>query len=197
MKNRYHKFKDKIVELWQALEAYTGDDLLLRDRALAQLDEYRKACDLQAATPKKDGASVSSVTPKTPGSIATPRGDKVALTARRAPVPLIHSKWGHLDEAAALESLPEPLKNLLHVRNLVQELGAGNKLAMEEQYDKALQAYLKEIPESKEALFEKSLALAFLFRCALGTRERRDLSVVYERVVNDYLVAISTTFTSV
>lgn len=196
-KNRYHKFKDKIVELWQAVEDYTGDDLALRDRTVEQFETYKKACALQATTPKKESGGSSSVThtPKTPSSVVAPRTEKQA--ARRSVIPPIHAKWKHLDEAAALESLPEPLKNLVHIRNLSQELNTGNRLAIEEQYDKALQEYMKEIPEAKEALFEKSLALAFLSRSAQSNKESKDILAVYDRVVTDYLLAISTTLASV
>lgn len=190
-KNRYHKFKDKIVELWQGVESHTGDDLPLRDRALAQYEEYKKSCTTQAITPKKEG----SATPKTPGSLATPRMASLKTPSSTRRFLSGAMAWKHLDEKVVLETLPEPLKSLVHIRHLVQELGTPNT-TVKEQYDKALEEYLKDIPEGKDALYEKSLGLAFLFRYALNAEETKDIKEVYERVVSDYLVVINDSLTS-
>ena len=50
-KNRYHKFKDKIVEVWVALETQEPGQHHCRDKALGQLARHRQAC-LEAATQK-------------------------------------------------------------------------------------------------------------------------------------------------
>lgn len=192
-KNRYHKFKDKIVELWQAIEAYNGGDLPLRDRALGQLDDYRQACAAQAVTPKKEPSIPGpSKTPSVPRP--KPQVSRALATERHA---VMESRWEHLDEAHALKSLPESLQKLIHIRNLVIEVGAGNKLAVEEQYDKALQDYLKNIPEATDALYEKILGLAFLWRHAQGSKEKQDIAEIYERVVADFLVASNVTMATV
>lgn len=194
-KNRYHKFKDKIVELWQAIESYGGGDLPLRDRALGQLDEYRQSCATQAVTPKKE-SSTPNGTPKTPNAVPRlkPQTSKLLPTER---YPTVGSRWEHLDEASALKSLPEYLQKLINIRNLVVEIGLGNKLAVDEQYERYLQEYLNDIPESQDALYEKLLGLALLCRYAQSTKEKKDISEVYERVVSDYLIHCNATFATV
>lgn len=194
-KNRYHKFKDKIVELWQAIEAYNGGDLPLRDRALAQLDDYRQACAAQAVTPKKE-SSIAGVGPaKTPTmSRPKPQLNRSLATERQS---VVESRWQHLDEAVALKSLPDSLQKLINIRNLVVEVGFGNKVAVDEQYDKALQDYLKILPEATDALYEKILGLAFLMRHAHGSKEKQDIGDVYERVVADFLMASNVTMATV
>ena len=194
-KNRYHKFKDKIVELWQAIEAYNGGDLPLRDRALGQLEDYRQACATQAVTPKKE-SSVPGVGPSKTPTMPRPKPqlNRILATERHA---VVESRWEHLDEAQVLKSLPESLQKLIHVRNLVVEIGSGNKLALDEQYDKTLQDYLKHMPESTDALYEKILGLAFLWRHAHGSKEKQDIGDVYARVVADFLVASNVTMATV
>jgi len=195
-KNRYHKFKDKIVELWQAIEAYSGGDLPLRPRALEQLDEYRQACATQAITPKKD-PTIPNGAPKTPSAIPKikpPTANKSLPPERN---PIVDTRWEHLDEAAVLKSLPESLQKLMNIRHLVLEVGAGNKLAVEEQYDKLLQEYLMDVPETMDALYEKMLGLAFLCRYAQSSKERKDISDVYDRIVTEYLVGSNATFATV
>ncbi len=194
-KNRYHKFKDKIVELWQAIECYSGGDLPLRDRALGQLDEYRRSCATQAVTPKKDPTTPNG-TSKTPSTMSKPKpqmGKALPLERNSVSDP----RWEHLDEATALKNLPDSLQRLMNIRNLVVEVGAGNKLAVDEQYDKILQEYLTDVPESADSLYEKMLGLAFLCRYAQSSKEKKDIAEVYERVVTDYLVATNTSFATV
>jgi hypothetical protein len=186
-KNRYHKFKDKILELWQGVEAHAPEDFPLRERALNQYEDYRKACATYAATPKKEVG-----TPKTPS--ATPRAPKTPASIRRI---LAANKWKHLDEAAALAGLPEPLKSLVNIRHMVNELGTNNADAAKEEYEKALQDYLKDVPEDKDALYAKSLGLVFLCRYSQSATETKEITEVYERVISDFLVAISDSSTPV
>lgn len=197
-KNRYHKFKDKIIEMWQALENYAGDDIPLQDKAVAQLEEYRKACTLKATTPRKDfggwpipkalAAPIPNKTPSRGGRASTPTSTKNEADRGQ--------KWEHLDEAAALQKLPVRLRNLVNIRHLGIELYAGNRLAVDDQYDKALQTYLKDIPDSPDAMYEMILGLAFLRRCSQSTQESREIMEVYDRVVVNYLIACSTASSS-
>ena len=186
-KNRYHKFKDKIVELWTAIEAYTGGDLPLRGRALEQLDEHRRACQ-NHPTLKRGGEPKASSSSAAAAALAM----KMAFRSKPGVKPPTHTRWEHLDEKAALASLPEDLRNLVHCRNLATELGINTtRSAMEEQYEKLLTQYLHMMPEGEDALYSKCAGLALLSRYCHTNKEKRDISDVFERIVTEYLATLS------
>ena len=92
-KNRYHKFKDKIVEVWVALEVQEPGQHHCRDKALGQLARHRQAC-LEAATQK------------TPSGGETPTSRKSQRTsAAGGPSSSSSSAAAALGSAAALAKL--------------------------------------------------------------------------------------------
>jgi len=103
---------------------------------------------------------------------------------------MAHTKWEHLDEKAALKSLPPALLKLVHLRNMVLELGTS-KSAVEPQYDKAMRAYLRSsVPQdNSEALWEKATALAYLSRQAQSYKERKEISEAFDQAVSNYVAA--------
>jgi len=186
-KNRYHKFKDKIVELWLAMEEHAPTDHPLKQKALDQLEEYRKAC---AAAQSRHNAMTS---PSKDGS-GTGSSDRVTGTSG-GKRPYTSSfcgsiRWKHLNETEALTNVPEPLQSLIHLRHLAAELGAG-KTNVEETYQKALDDYLKETVTEKDALYNRALSLAALSRQTLSNKESRDISLAYESALQEYLAKIS------
>jgi len=192
-KNRYHKFKDKIVELWVAMEQHASDDHPLKARSVDQLEEYKKACANHAATPKKEPGS----TPKTPGGLKTPADKILGAAGRRSFASSIALKWKHLNEAEALAGLPEPLQSLIHVRHIAAELSASNKAAIEEPFQTALEEYLKQVPEEKTELFQMSTSLALLYRLSQSEKETKDITDAYERILGLYLVTLDSNTASV
>ena len=191
-KNRYHKFKDKIVELWMAMEEHASDDHPLKARAVEQLEEYKKACATQAATPKKEPG-----TPKTPGSLKTPADKILGASGRRSFASSIALKWKHLNEAEALANLPEGLQALIHLRHMSTELSVGTKASLEEPYQTALEDYLKQTPEDKGGLLKMSMSLTLLYRLSQSEKETKDITDAFERVMGEYLVAIDSNAASV
>jgi hypothetical protein len=179
-KNRYHKFKDKIVELWTAIEAYTGGDLPLRGRALEQLDEHRRACQSHP-TMKREPRAAAAMALKVAASYRPKPGVK----------PPTHTRWENLDEKAALASLPEELQHLVHCRNLATELGISGRAAIEDQYDKVLTQFLQSTPQGADALYTKCIGLALLARYCHTHKEKKEISEVFERVITEYLAATS------
>lgn len=173
-----------------AMEQHAADDHPLKGRSNEQLEFYRKAVANQAATPKKEDGETTS--PKQATAIKPPGTEKPGV--RRSYFPnTLAIKWKHLNEAAALELLPAPLKNLTHIRHLTTELGTNNRGMVEEQYEKALEAYLREIPADKQRLFEKSNALAVLHRYAQTPKECKDILDAFELVVGNYCMINGTT----
>ena len=173
-KNRYHKFKDKIVELWVAIdqnENYTGP---LADMAVRQLTSYRQACENKstvgldgkpekdangalgaddgkdgnggvkvAATSAKGGKNPGDKMPGTAGSGAVAGGAKSNPNKRshqtsassgspssKSPPP--PQSWAHLDEAAVLATLPQPLQTLIHLRHMGVEVQSQDTVLVEE-----------------------------------------------------------------
>ena len=186
-KNRYHKFKDKIVELWIAMEQQGADDHPLKERAILQLSDHREACEESlknggadmgwTATGAGGGGSIKPSSEKRPakGSAAAKRGYTASI------------KWKYLEEADVIKKLPQPLQNLLHLRHLSSEIKAHS--TVEIQYQKALAEYLKE-DCAKDAAYDKSLALACLWRQAQSAKEAKEIQEVYERAVSDYLAYV-------
>eukprot|EP00535_Pseudo-nitzschia_heimii_P003899 CAMPEP_0197178646 /NCGR_PEP_ID=MMETSP1423-20130617/3864_1 /TAXON_ID=476441 /ORGANISM="Pseudo-nitzschia heimii, Strain UNC1101" /LENGTH=523 /DNA_ID=CAMNT_0042628429 /DNA_START=280 /DNA_END=1851 /DNA_ORIENTATION=- len=168
-KNRYHKFKDKILEVWVALEAQAPGENHCRDLALEQYERYKRACaevnkssaggghhhhhhHLQSAPNKagKIGAGHSaggSASGKLAGgkrSFSTAMGGGPVLYAPSGTAAL----WKNLEEASVLGSLPEHLRSLVHLKQLSKEMAActGNRATRKgiEEHSKKLDgAYLE------------------------------------------------------
>jgi hypothetical protein len=204
-KNRYHKFKDKIVELWTALETQAPDDHPLKQRAIDQLDEYRKACqEQQLQVVKRDDPKSPATPSKMPAEKAglPPGAGSAAALGKSAfpPPPMSASKrsyasmmpnsgikWKHMDETAAIKKLPEPLQSLVHLRHLGSELKA--KSTVEIAFQKALDGYLKE-ECGKDDLYDKTMCLASLYRQSMSPKESKEILAAYETAVSDYLTHI-------
>ena len=158
-KNRYHKFKDKIVELWQAMETHETYSGPLRDMAVRQLTAYRHACenkstvgidgkpekvgngsadgDKVGATPAKGGKNAGDKLSGSGGasggglkSNPNKRSHQAASGSAKSPPPL--QSWSHLDEAAALASLPQPLQTLINLRHMGVEVQSQDTVLVEE-----------------------------------------------------------------
>lgn len=186
-KNRFHKFKDKIIELWTAMETEAPDDHPLKPRAMQQLNQYRIACE--------EAQKAENANPKTPGKSP---GIKKAPTAPASASkrsynstfhPTTGRMWKHLNEGSALEKLPEPLKSLTNLRHMGTEIGACNvKGSVEMQYMAALDQYLAETPG--DDAYDKSQILVALYRLSQSPKEAKDILAAYERTVQEYMVHI-------
>ena len=97
--------------------------------------------------------------------------------------------WKHLDEGSALEKVPEPLKKLVHLRNMGSEIGASNvKAAVEVQYHTALANYLQE--PVGDAAYDKAQSLVVLYRLSQSENEANDILTAYERIVAEYMIVL-------
>jgi len=177
-KNRFHKFKDKIVEIWMAMEEQAPDEHPLKAKAMEQLIEYRKACE-EANKKETTKPQNKSMSPKTASS----------KRSYASTFPFPPAKWKHLDEGSALGTLPEPLKSLVHLRHLGTELGKKTE-NLETLYQNALTEYCQQAEEEKDKLYSRSLALAALFRQTQNYEESKEISKAYEKTVQDYVVLI-------
>jgi hypothetical protein len=164
-KNRYHKFKDKIVEVWCALEQDAPTDHPCRNKAMIQLDTYRQACT-EANKPAMGGGQLLL------SHLGTPKGLRTAttsnMTAGGAPLkssvmssaaakrgfagPPPGVMYKNLDEAKVIATLPEPLQSLLHLRQLQKEMAATTavritKKNLEDHAKKIDAAYLDALNE--------------------------------------------------
>lgn len=149
----------------------------LRGRALSQLDEYRRACQNAAATPKKADETNKLLTPK-----------KFNHRGKAGVKPPNYTPWNHFDEKAAMACLPEELQKLIHFRNLATELGCGaSRVPLEDKHDAVLAEYLKDIPTDEDGLYKMSQGLAFLARYSHAGKEKREISDVFENVLKNYL----------
>ncbi|KAL3921411.1 MAG: hypothetical protein SGILL_002761 [Bacillariaceae sp.] len=200
-KNRYHKFKDKIVEVWCALEQDAPPDHHARDKAVAQLEVYRAACgDVKSAgisgTPKRSasaaGGSRMSAQQAKRGYAGPPQG----------------VMYKHLDEAKVIETLPEPLQSLLHLRQMEKEMTATTsvkitKKNLEDHSKKVDTAYMEAVTEfaggddsddkkndpilDKDEAYARAQALALLYRYANAGIEQKMLSDAYQKAVDQYV----------
>jgi hypothetical protein len=206
-KNRYHKFKDKIVELWLAMEQQAPDDHPLKAKAMEQLETYRKACEQankkettkSPSSPSKGGGGPvlplqkNTTATALPAAAAMTNGTTTTMTSNKRSYVSTYSgsvlKWKHLNEASALERLPQPLQSLVHLRHVGAELGTKSE-DVETQYQKDLEEYCQQTSEDKDVLYAKSLALAALYRQAQDPKETKDIAQAYEKTVKEYLVQI-------
>mmetsp|Transcript_52507 Transcript_52507/g.58673 ORF Transcript_52507/g.58673 Transcript_52507/m.58673 type:complete len:640 (-) Transcript_52507:244-2163(-) len=217
-KNRYHKFKDKIVEVWVALEQQEGGhpgEHLCRSQAIQQLARHRKACAEAVTQRHQNSASNKRVkledgtTPRKSSKLnanGTPSSSShTALGNAAALAKLIssgskrsfstsfggnhgggggkasgigdalgtsenghghgHGKkdpyWPNLAESSCLESLPQPLRQLVHLKQLSREMSAKTsnrvtkksidqhgKTVVDTAYLLALQEYIKALAET-------------------------------------------------
>ncbi|KAG7359465.1 hypothetical protein IV203_034563 [Nitzschia inconspicua] len=215
-KNRYHKFKDKIVEVWCALEQDAPADHPCRGKAMAQLDTYRQAC---AEVNKPAVGSSSAVgTPKavrtsTGGGTATKPSVISSATAKRGFAgPPSGVLYKNIDEVKIIATLPEPLQSLLHLRQLQREMAATTavritKKNLEDHSRKVDTAYLDALnefagplddedekkpdePLDKDEAFARAQALAVLYRYANPGMEQRTLSEAYQKAVDQYVTHV-------
>ena len=186
-KNRFHKFKDKIVELWTAMEHEAPDDHPLKPRALEQLSLYRQACEEAQKAELNDG--------KSPGKASLIKKAPMGTAAMKRPYsstfhPTTGRMWKHLDESSALQKLPEPLKSLTHLRHMATEIGAsGAKQDVEVQYMAELYNYLAESNSAEP--FARAQILTALYRLSQSAKEAKDILAAYERSVQEYLVQMA------
>jgi len=222
-KNRYHKFKDKIVEVWVALEQQEGGhpgEHLCRSQAIQQLARHRKACAEAVTQRHQNSASNKRVkhedgtTPRKSSKLnanGTPSSSShTALGNAAALAKLISSGskrsfstsfggnhgggggkasgigdalgtspdgnghghghgqkkdpyWPNLAERSCLESLPQPLRQLVHLKQLSREMSAKTsnrvtkksidqhgKTVVDTAYLLALQEYIKSLTETED-----------------------------------------------
>lgn len=178
-KNRYHKFKDKILEVWVALESQAPGENDCRDLAMVQYERYKRACSEANKNVSHSGSSLlvnnsvgshkaSKLGPgSTPGSAAykLAGGKRSYNTAMGGGASLPFGSptglWKNLDEKAVLEGLPANLRSLVHLKQLSKEMVAStaNRAArrgieehskkLDGAYLEALTEYLKESSEGE------------------------------------------------
>jgi len=172
-KNRYHKFKDKVLEVWVALESQVPGENHCRELAMDQYERYKRACSeanktgshgsgaLAGSGSGVHGNKVSKIgAGQTPGSASykLAGGKRSYSTAMGGGASLpsagshSHGLWKNLDEKAVLESLPVTLRSLVHLKQLSKEMAAGtaNRAArrgIEEHSKKLDGAYLEALTE--------------------------------------------------
>ena len=202
-KNRYHKFKDKILEVWQALEQQAPGENHCREVAMDQYERYKKAC----AEANKHGGSLQSpnkVAKTAAGQSAKLAGGKRSYSTAMGGGSFLSVNnsgylWKNLDESAQLEKLPIKLRKLVHLKQLSKEMSAltSNRPArkgVDEHSKKLDAAYMEGLTEflgaedvemsdetTEAEAYEKSLVLAFLYRYASTLQEQKILSEAYAK----------------
>jgi hypothetical protein len=172
-KNRYHKFKDKVLEVWVALESQAPGENHCRELAMDQYERYKRACSEANKTGSNGGGTLASGgsgvngnkasktgAGQTPGSASykLAGGKRSYSTAMGGGASLpsagsqSHGLWKNLDEKAVLEGLPATLRSLVHLKQLSKEMAAGtaNRAArrgIEEHSKKLDGAYLEALTE--------------------------------------------------
>ena len=168
-KNRYHKFKDKILEVWVALESQAPGENHCRELAMEQYERYKRAC----AEASKNGSAVSAPVKASKTGVGQSASASYKLAGGKrsyntamgggASLPVSHqSLWKNLDEKTILEGLPSKLQSLVHLKQLSKEMVAGmaNRAArkgieehskkLDGAYLEAMTEYLKEVEEVEE-----------------------------------------------
>ena len=190
-KNRYHKFKDKIVEIWLALEGEESHNL--KDQGMRQLTTWRRAMDAKAIE-----------VPDSPAGLTTKKGAKRASSgsaggrpAKKMAHGMVAPAWAHLEEGKVLnESIPEPLRSLVHLRALAYELTNSDSTMIEDQYQTQLNVFLETpiVDMTPEGLFAHSQAIAVLWRCAkkLGKHaEAKSIQLAYSNTSQQYAQSLA------
>ena len=160
-KNRYHKFKDKILEVWVALEGQAPGENHCRELSMDQYDRYKRVCaeaskTATTSTPIKVGKTGAGQTAS--GAYKLTGGKRSYSTAMGGGASLPASNfqsgclWKNLDESKVLEGLPPKLRSLVHLKQLSKEMAAGtaNRAArrgIEEHSKKLDGAYLEALTE--------------------------------------------------
>jgi hypothetical protein len=217
-KNRYHKFKDKIVEVWCALEQDAPADHPCREKSMAQLEAYRQACsEANKPTGAPTPSTAASGTPKTRPTVGRPAGSTVSVK-RGLFGPAGGAIYKNLDEKALVEKLPQPLRNLFTLRQLSREMIAStavraSRKTMEEHSKAVDAAYLEALaeyvgtpidddeddkdekkddePMDKDEAYDRSQCLALLHRYASPGTEQRNIAVAYRKAVDQYVGQVS------
>jgi hypothetical protein len=200
-KNRYHKFKDKIVELWTAMEQIESHPL--KEMGVQQISSYRLACESKSSN--KDAGPSTPKTPKgasgttTPGAAASNKraADLKSTTSANKrpnlgnPAQVPPQQWRHLDEALALANLPQPLQSLVHLRHLGNEVQSTDTQTqlVEDSYQRALSDFLESpLPKSTEALMGIAQSCLALWRCAKRLQKNPECKAIlymYHNVVQE------------
>ena len=172
-KNRYHKFKDKILEVWVALESQAPGENHCRELAMDQYERYKRACSEANKTGSHgsgalagSGSGVHGNKASKTGAGQTPGSASYKLAGGKrsystamgggASLPSAgghsHGLWKNLDEKAVLDGFPATLRSLVHLKQLSKEMAAGtaNRTArrgIEEHSKKLDGAYLEALTE--------------------------------------------------
>jgi hypothetical protein len=224
-KNRYHKFKDKIVEVWCALEQDAPADHPCREKAMGQLETYRQACS--DANKPTGGPSPATGTPNKSRASAAGRPAAAAGSAVSAKRGLLGGASGgvviykNLDEKDLISKLPGTLQNLFHLRQLSKEMTAStavraSRKPMEDHSKTVDAAYLEALAEylgpacdddgdkddkkdgetmDKDEAYDRAQCLALLHRYANPGSEQNDIAVAYRKAVDQYVSQVSSVAT--
>ncbi len=179
-KNRYHKFKDKILEVWVALESQAPGENHCREVAMEQYERYKRACAEASkngsamsapskATKTSHGQSASSSSSTSAYNNKLAGGKRSYNTAMGASFALGggsnnngSSLWKNLDETKILQGLSPKLQSLVHLKQLSKEMVAGmaNRAArkgieehskkLDGAYMEALNEYLKQVQDNDD-----------------------------------------------
>jgi hypothetical protein len=164
-------------------------------------------------TPLAKGRA-SLLPPKTPGTGVGKRG--IAMTGGAGTHGLLGSGsgggatglWQNLDEAKTLGKLPQPLQNLLHLRQLGREMVATTaraaRKALDENNQKLEAAYQEELAEYlaasssdgkkksiKDNAYDRSMCLALLHRYAVTVLEQKSITEAYQKAVEEYVEQVA------
>lgn len=208
-KNRYHKFKDKIVEVWVALEQDAPQDHICRQKAIEQLEIYRQAC---SDANKSPGGTASGTPKRSVSTGGTPARMSAQQAKRGFAGPPAGVLYKHLDEAKVIETLPEPLQSLLHLRMIEKEMTATTsvkltKKNLEDHSKKVETAYIDALKEftgddedggkkeepilDKDEAYARAQALALLYRYANSGLEQKMISEAYQKASDQYVEQVA------
>lgn len=215
-KNRYAKFKDKIVEVWTALEATQGSsdsddirDRSCRTKAMAQLAMYRQACEesIKVAALKEEATAAAVVVAGSEAVVVADEGIRIApageknkssgLSSKRALFGL--GQWSGLDEVKTLAKLPQPLQSLMNLRQLGREVTKGtpgrtvdaaeHSQSTDVAYIEALNDYLAAdlTMLDKDTIYDRAMCMALLHRYASADEEKAKIGEGYQVAVDKYI----------
>eukprot|EP00531_Pseudo-nitzschia_arenysensis_P007413 CAMPEP_0116124176 /NCGR_PEP_ID=MMETSP0329-20121206/5145_1 /TAXON_ID=697910 /ORGANISM="Pseudo-nitzschia arenysensis, Strain B593" /LENGTH=443 /DNA_ID=CAMNT_0003618147 /DNA_START=312 /DNA_END=1643 /DNA_ORIENTATION=- len=182
-KNRYHKFKDKILEVWVALESQAPGENHCRELAMEQYERYKRACAEASKNGSVNAPSVKASKTGAGQSAGSAAYNKLAGGKRSYNTAMGggasfsiggsgSSLWKNLDEKKVLEGLSPKLQSLVHLKQLSKEMVAGmpNRAArkgieehskkLDGAYLEALNEYLKEVVLDDEKTEEEDVEMA-------------------------------------